>query len=123
MAAWATSLKFSTATRPSGLAAVSRRRGAWQKYCGRWWRMFTDCGRCHSRRFSGAGQRGHRRADRGIEADRYADRGQSINGACTLPPAAPYLLKIRKHVLAPVCKQVRVLLHLHLIAAISSGEK
>jgi hypothetical protein len=51
MAAWATSLKFSTATRPSGLAAVSRRRGAWQKYCGRWWRMFTDCGRCYSRRF------------------------------------------------------------------------
>src|SRR5438309_5332002 len=51
MAAWATSLKISTATRPSGLAAVSRRRGAWQKYCGRWWRMFTDCGRCYSRRF------------------------------------------------------------------------
>src|SRR5207245_4504317 len=61
-----------------------------------------------------AGQSGHRRADRGIETDRYADGRQSINSACTLPPAAPYLLKIRKHVLAPMRKQVRVFLHLHL---------
>src|SRR5438876_10745245 len=123
MAAWATSLKFSTATRPSALrlyrAGLERGRNT-AGVGGGCLRTAADATAAGS---SGAGQRGHRRADRGIEADRYADRGQSINGACTLPPAAPYLLKIRKHVLAPVCKQVRVLLHLHLIAAISSGVK
>src|SRR6266700_7632513 len=114
MAAWDTSPKSSTATRPIGLAAVSRRRGAWQKYCGRWWRMFTDCGRCYSRRFQ------LRRPERPPPCGlRYRDR--PVCGRAPIhkqrmyvPPAAPYLLKIRKHVLAPVRKQVRVFLHLHL---------
>src|SRR5438874_2933179 len=114
MAAWATSLTFSTAIHLSGLAAVSRRRGAWQKYCGRWWRMFTDCGRCYSRRFQ------LRRPERPPPcALWYRDRpvcGRApihkqrmyVTSGCSVSPEDSQARA------SPVRKQVRVFLHLHL---------